>query len=97
MPLGLTLVGLFSSATGAFAAGGLLTNGGNYTGSVARGRVDQWTFSANKGNVVQTARVLGSGKTIQFTAALGFGSTQAAAVGTAESSLQNGWPVALKS
>src|SRR5204863_3521299 len=51
--------------------------------------------AAGNGNVVQTARVAGSGRTIQFTAALGFGSTQAAAVGTAESSLQNGWPVAL--
>jgi glucan 1,4-alpha-glucosidase len=51
--------------------------------------------AANTGNVVQTARVAGSGKTIQFTAALGFGSTQAGAVGTAESSLQGGWPGAL--
>ena len=51
--------------------------------------------AANNGNVVQTARVAGSGKTIQFTAALGFGSTQAGAVGTAESSLQSGWSGAL--
>ena len=51
--------------------------------------------AANNGNVVQTARVAGSGKTVQFTAALGFGSTQAGAVGAAESSLQGGWAAAL--
>ena len=51
--------------------------------------------AANNGNVVQTARLAGDGKTIQFTAALGFGSTQADAVGTAESSLAGGWAAAL--
>ncbi|HEY8723712.1 MAG TPA: glucodextranase DOMON-like domain-containing protein [Gaiellaceae bacterium] len=78
-----------------------LTNG--FAGSASDGLVEldgshALTTSyaaANNGNVVQTARVAGSGKTIQFTAALGFGSTQAGAVGTAESSLQGGWPGAL--
>ncbi|HEY1293367.1 MAG TPA: pre-peptidase C-terminal domain-containing protein [Chloroflexota bacterium] len=61
LPLGLTLVGLVLSATGAFAAGGSMTNGGSYTGTVTRGQVDQWTFSANKGDaLVVTASEVGT-------------------------------------
>ena len=74
------------------------SQGARPTGSSSSTRSHALTTSyaaANNGNVVQTARVAGSGKTIQFTAALGFGSTQAGAVGTAESSLQSGWPGAL--
>jgi glucoamylase len=78
-----------------------LTNG--FAGSASDGLVELDSShalttsypAANNGNVVQAARVAGSGKTMQFTAALGFGSTQAGAVGTAESSLQSGWPGAL--
>src|SRR5713226_847475 len=45
----------------ALAAGGSMTNGGNYTGTIARGQVDQWTFTASKGDsIVVTASEVGT-------------------------------------
>ena len=38
-----------------------MTNGGNYTGSVTRGQVDQWTFAANQGDAIMvTASEVGT-------------------------------------
>jgi glucan 1,4-alpha-glucosidase len=55
--------------------------------------------SASNGNVVQTARVTGGkkndGGSVDFTVALGFGASQAAAVQTAESALQDTFDKAL--
>jgi hypothetical protein len=39
----------------ALAAGGAMTNGGNYTGTIVRGALDQWTFSANAGDAIRAS------------------------------------------
>ncbi len=61
LPLAMVIAGSVSSQADVFAAGGSIANGGNYTGTVVRGQVDEWTFSANKGDaMVLTASEVGS-------------------------------------
>jgi hypothetical protein len=47
------IVTLLWSQSVALAAGGTMTNGGNYTGSISGGQQDQWTFSATKGDMIR--------------------------------------------
>src|SRR5262245_40934482 len=52
-PLVLAILCFAASQTDTFAAGGgTLSNGGNYSGSILRGQIDQWTFSANEGDAI---------------------------------------------
>jgi hypothetical protein len=61
LPLAMIIISFMSARGDALAAGGSMTNGGSYTGSVTRGQVDQWTFSATKGDaIVLTASEVGS-------------------------------------
>src|SRR6202011_5455683 len=49
-----------AQAPGAFSVpagddGGTMTNGGNYTGSILRGDLDQWSFQANAGDAISVS------------------------------------------
>jgi len=65
VPLVVVIIGFLTSHTDALAAGGSITNGGNYTGSLSRGQIDQWTFTANEGDAIVVS-VSETGKNTNF-------------------------------
>jgi hypothetical protein len=61
VPLVALLISSVAFHADALAAGGSMTSGGNYTGTVLRGQIDQWTFSATQGEyVLITVSVVGA-------------------------------------
>jgi glucan 1,4-alpha-glucosidase len=90
-PVYAALDGPFAATTNGFAG---TASDGLTELDTSHGLTTSYTSAAN-GNVVQTAQVGGSGD-LDFTVSLGFGSTQAGAVGTAESALGDGFKKALK-